>query len=451
MLFGDASEQDLRANLYAEIDGSGASGPHGPNDGGDDGSAINHVVHSHPHLHGFQAAIVTPLLHDAHHSAATDSSTMHAAATAAAPFHNGNSSSVTMGANTALMYDSPPQANQHAQWMLDMHEVNIVPGSEAQFQRAQRIDAPSGYEDASAHNFATMQRATYRGQQIVLKSFMFPPPPVAETEEDDNDSAAEGGAAAAAAAEQATLMADLVSDLIEASSVPHPNIVRLVGVATSASPSSDDDAASDAAASSAANTTTVYVATEFLPAGSLRALLRTVAASSSSSSSSSSLPPLPPATVLKWALEIALGMESLHSRHQVHGHLSSTHVLLSTPPPPPPSSSAAATAGSASASAVAILPCAAAVAQVSDVGSRRLKAYAEVMLSTRLCDPSYSSPELLRDGSEAASQPADVFAFAIICWELTTRQIPWAGSVQTLSHSSNATAAASQQRETIDD
>jgi len=157
---------------------------------------------------------------------------------------------------------------------------------------------------------------------------------------------------------------ELVNDLVDFSSLDHPHVVQFLGVAR--------------------QDVIVYQITEFLPRGTLFDLLQR------------SKKPLAPETILRMAKEIAEAIEFLHSADMIHGYLSSKNVMLD---------------GEMR-------------VKVCDIGIRRIKSFAEVMLVKRMTTP-WSSPEVLL--GEPASPRSDVYSFGIICWELLMRKIPYEG------------------------
>jgi len=106
--------------------------------------------------------------------------------------------------------------------------------------------------------------------------------------------------------------------------------------------------------------------------------------------------PLAAQTILRMAKEIAEALEFLHSSEMIHGYLSSKNVMLDPEMR----------------------------VKVCDIGIRRIKSFAEVMLVKRMTTP-WSAPEVLL--GETASPRSDVYSFGVLCWELLTRKIPYEG------------------------
>jgi len=170
-----------------------------------------------------------------------------------------------------------------------------------------------------------------------------------------------------------TLIDELMNDLVDFSSLDHPHVVQFLGVAR--------------------QDTIVFQITEYLSRGSLFDLLQR------------SKKPLATQTILRLAKEMAEALEFLHSSEMIHGYLSSKNVMLD----------------------------AEMRVKVCDIGIRRIKSFAEVMLVKRMTTP-WSAPEVLL--GETASPRSDVYSFGIICWELMTRKVPYEGkSMDWIQHS----------------
>jgi len=170
-----------------------------------------------------------------------------------------------------------------------------------------------------------------------------------------------------------TLIDELMNDLVDFSALDHPHVVQFLGVAR--------------------HDVVVYQITEYLSRGSLFDLLQR------------SKRPLAPQTILRMAKEIAEALEFLHSSEMIHGYLSSKNVMLDPEMR----------------------------VKVCDIGIRRIKSFAEVMLVKRMTTP-WSAPEVLQ--GETASPRSDVYSFGIICWELLTRKVPYEGkTMEWIQHS----------------
>ncbi|KAL2317910.1 hypothetical protein Fmac_031786 [Flemingia macrophylla] len=129
------------------------------------------------------------------------------------------------------------------------------------------------------------------------------------------------------------------------------------------------------------------ILTEFLPRGSLYRLLHRPDLR------------LDEKRRLRMALDVAKGMNYLHTSHPiiVHRDLKSPNLLVDRHW----------------------------VVKVSDFGLSRMKHH--TFLSSKSCagTPEWMAPEVLRN--EPANEKCDVYSFGVILWELTTTRIPWKG------------------------
>lgn len=129
------------------------------------------------------------------------------------------------------------------------------------------------------------------------------------------------------------------------------------------------------------------ILTEFLPRGSLYRLLHRANIR------------LDEKRRLRMALDVAKGMNYLHTSHPiiVHRDLKSPNLLVDRHW----------------------------VVKVSDFGLSRMKHH--TFLSSKSCagTPEWMAPEVLRN--EPANEKCDVYSFGVILWELTTTRIPWEG------------------------
>ncbi|CAM9303278.1 unnamed protein product [Choristocarpus tenellus] len=129
--------------------------------------------------------------------------------------------------------------------------------------------------------------------------------------------------------------------------------------------------------------------TEFMEGGSLRSLLR------------KGVKPLDDSLTFSLALDIASGMEYLHSKGMIHGNLKSSNVLLN---------------GSTQ-------------AKVADFGMIRTREHlSSTARNTRGINSSaplnWLAPEVLRE--EGVFFASDAYSFGIVVWEIVTRNLPWA-------------------------
>mmetsp|Transcript_8085 Transcript_8085/g.13859 ORF Transcript_8085/g.13859 Transcript_8085/m.13859 type:complete len:446 (+) Transcript_8085:75-1412(+) len=130
------------------------------------------------------------------------------------------------------------------------------------------------------------------------------------------------------------------------------------------------------------------IVTEILPNKSLWDYLRSLGGAA---------PPREKA--LGYAVDVAAGMEYLHSIHMLHRDLKSMNVLLDKD----------------------------FNAKLADFGLSRIKADS-VAMTTGIGTPQWMSPELL--AQKPYNEKADVYAFGMTCWELYTGQPPFRGMKQ---------------------
>ncbi|KAK1616186.1 hypothetical protein QYE76_021703 [Lolium multiflorum] len=147
----------------------------------------------------------------------------------------------------------------------------------------------------------------------------------------------------------------------------HPNVVLFLGYVT--------------------HPPNLSILTEYLPRGSLYRLLHR-----------------PNSIVdetqrLKMALDVAKGMNYLHSSHPtiVHRDLKSPNLLVDRNW----------------------------VVKVSDFGMSRLKHHTFLSSKSTAGTPEWMAPEVLRN--EPANEMCDVYSFGVILWELATLSVPWTG------------------------
>ncbi|KAL6888225.1 hypothetical protein ACP4OV_009251 [Aristida adscensionis] len=130
------------------------------------------------------------------------------------------------------------------------------------------------------------------------------------------------------------------------------------------------------------------ILTEYLPRGSLYRLLHRPNSQ------------IDETRRLKMALDVAKGMNYLHSSHPtiVHRDLKSPNLLVDKNW----------------------------VVKVSDFGMSRLKHHTFLSSkSTAGTAPEWMAPEVLRN--EPANEKCDVYSFGVILWELATLRVPWSG------------------------
>ncbi|PUZ74717.1 hypothetical protein GQ55_1G088200 [Panicum hallii var. hallii] len=147
----------------------------------------------------------------------------------------------------------------------------------------------------------------------------------------------------------------------------HPNVVLFLGYVT--------------------QPPNLSILTEYLPRGSLYRLLHRPNSQ------------VDEVRRLKMALDVAKGMNYLHSSHPtiVHRDLKSPNLLVDKNW----------------------------VVKVSDFGMSRLKHHTFLSSKSTAGTPEWMAPEVLRN--EPSNEKCDVYSFGVILWELATMRVPWSG------------------------
>ncbi|CAL5059413.1 unnamed protein product [Urochloa decumbens] len=147
----------------------------------------------------------------------------------------------------------------------------------------------------------------------------------------------------------------------------HPNVVLFLGYVT--------------------QPPNLSILTEYLPRGSLYRLLHRPNSQ------------IDEVRRLKMALDVAKGMNYLHSSHPtiVHRDLKSPNLLVDRNW----------------------------VVKVSDFGMSRLKHHTFLSSKSTAGTPEWMAPEVLRN--EPSNEKCDVYSFGVILWELATMRVPWSG------------------------
>ncbi|XP_059452879.1 probable serine/threonine-protein kinase SIS8 isoform X2 [Corylus avellana] len=129
------------------------------------------------------------------------------------------------------------------------------------------------------------------------------------------------------------------------------------------------------------------ILTEFLPRGSLYRILHRPN------------PPIDEKRRMRMALDVAKGMNYLHTSHPtiVHRDLKSPNLLVDKNW----------------------------VVKVCDFGLSRMKHHTFLSSKSTAGTPEWMAPEVLRN--ERANEKCDVYSFGVILWEITTLGIPWKG------------------------
>eukprot|EP00808_Paulinella_micropora_P015202 g28457.t1 len=159
---------------------------------------------------------------------------------------------------------------------------------------------------------------------------------------------------------------ELISEMVDASAVEHPNIVKFVGVARDR------------------GDTLIYLITQHMARGPLANIL------------AASTKALPLKTILRVARELCRAMQHLHSFSQIHGSLTSKCIMLDS----------------------------SLVVRLNDVGIRRAQAFAAALLIQRPVSV-WCAPEVLN--GDNPTRASDVWSYGIVCWELLFRRIPYEG------------------------
>ncbi|KAJ6816620.1 serine/threonine-protein kinase EDR1-like [Iris pallida] len=147
----------------------------------------------------------------------------------------------------------------------------------------------------------------------------------------------------------------------------HPNVVLFMGAVT--------------------RPPNLSILTEFLPRGSLYRLLHRPNVK------------LDEKRRLKMALDVAKGMNYLHTSHPtiVHRDLKSPNLLVDRNW----------------------------VVKVADFGLSRLKHHTFLSSKSTAGTPEWMAPEVLRN--EPSNEKCDIYSFGVILWELATMRMPWSG------------------------
>ena len=155
---------------------------------------------------------------------------------------------------------------------------------------------------------------------------------------------------------------------------PHPNIIKLLGIAVSK------------------DSTNTYIITELAVGGSLFKFLH----------EDKKIPSIEQSTT--WALEVACAMEHLHHHKVIHRDLKSSNVVL--------------TANT--------------TAKVCDFGLARPLSEAATYTTGATGTLCWAAPELLYNEKEKISYPCDVYSYGMLTYELFTYRVPYDGRLDKL-------------------
>eukprot|EP01029_Cantina_marsupialis_P028644 TRINITY_DN777818_c0_g1_i1.p1 TRINITY_DN777818_c0_g1~~TRINITY_DN777818_c0_g1_i1.p1 ORF type:complete len:721 (+),score=148.07 TRINITY_DN777818_c0_g1_i1:133-2295(+) len=160
----------------------------------------------------------------------------------------------------------------------------------------------------------------------------------------------------------------IFKEVILLSELHHPNLIRLFGVS--------------------AHTDYIYLITELCD-HSLRDIIDQPHF------------PLTVKSALRLILQIAHGVEFLHSRQMIHRDLKPSNVLLSGSHP------------------------AEAIAKICDLGLARHISPKDTTLTGDLGTPCFCSPEVMKCSTSQYTQAADSFSFGIMIWTIMARDMPY--------------------------
>lgn len=171
--------------------------------------------------------------------------------------------------------------------------------------------------------------------------------------------------------EQERMRDDFWNEAIKLADLHHPNVVAFYGVVLDGPGGS------------------VATVTEFMVNGSLRTALQRNERN------------LDKRKRLLIAMDVAFGMEYLHSKNIVHFDLKSDNLLVNLRDPHRP------------------------ICKVGDLGLSKVKCQTLISGGVRGTLP-WMAPELLNGSSSLVSEKVDVFSFGIVMWELLTGEEPYA-------------------------
>ncbi|KAK9697937.1 hypothetical protein RND81_08G071000 [Saponaria officinalis] len=200
--------------------------------------------------------------------------------------------------------------------------------------------------------FGTVYHGKWRGTDVAIKRI--------------NDRCFAGKAS-----EQERMRVDFWNEAIKLADLHHPNVVAFYGVVLDGPGGS------------------VATVTEYMVNGSLRTALQKNERN------------LDKRKRLLIAMDVAFGMEYLHSKNIVHFDLKSDNLLVNLRDPHRP------------------------ICKVGDLGLSKVKCQTLISGGVRGTLP-WMAPELLNGSSSLVSEKVDVFSFGIVMWELLTGEEPYA-------------------------
>lgn len=128
------------------------------------------------------------------------------------------------------------------------------------------------------------------------------------------------------------------------------------------------------------------------------------------------MPPVPWADRLRWAHQLALALQYLHSREPypiVHRDLKSLNVLLCR------------RSNGESITLPVTVPSSDLDVRLCDFGMARTKEHTNIHTHHIAGSPGWMAPEVLR--GDDFNDRSDVFSYGVVLWELLMRRVPWGG------------------------
>lgn len=252
-----------------------------------------------------------------------------------------NASGVVLQAKLEAMNIKPEKTNFGFPLSDGLGRLQIIKNSDLEELR-----------ELGSGTFGTVYHGKWRGTDVAIKRI--------------NDRCFAGKAS-----EQERMRDDFWNEAIKLADLHHPNVVAFYGVVL--------DGPGDS----------VATVTEYMVNGSLRNALQKNERN------------LDKRKRLLIAMDVAFGMEYLHSKNIVHFDLKSDNLLVNLRDPHRP------------------------ICKVGDLGLSKVKCQTLISGGVRGTLP-WMAPELLNGSSSLVSEKVDVFSFGIVMWELLTGEEPYA-------------------------